>query len=266
VRFRNIAHGAPMIFRGSRALACALALSIVAVSLAACGGGSDSKSISASDKASGVTVSVAGDQVTLKRTAKSTAGSGATAGQVACTDDYTKLLKATAQPAPNQPWYSATLIAWPAANKQSTATLSHELKGDPDLCIAQTSDSNTQVVVYFSDKAKTGIQNAQAENTRNQQAAQASTALKAAAQAAVATVNKGSFPAAASIVQTVAGQGLYVREAANLSDVTQTGTMYVITGQTTTHKLVIALKDSKGAVQIATQGLKGSAKLATAKQ
>jgi hypothetical protein len=254
-----------MIFRRSRALACALSLSILAVLLAACGGGSGSKSISASDKASGITVSVAGDQVTVKRTAKSTAGTGATAGQVACTDDYTKLLKATAQPAPTQPWYSATLIAWPAASKQITATLSHELKGDPDLCIAQTSDSNTQVVVYFSDKAKTGVQNAQAANTRSQQAAQASTALKAGAQAAVATVDKGAFPDAASIVQAIAGQGLYVKQAADLSGATQTGTMYVITDRTTKQKVVVALKDDKGAVQTVTQGVKGSAKLATAK-
>ena len=46
---------------------------------------------------------------------------------------------------------------------------------------------------------------------------------------------------------------------------TQTGTLYVITGSTTTKKLVVALKDSKGAVQTATQGVKGSAKVATAK-
>jgi hypothetical protein len=256
-----------MIFRRSRALACASFVPILAVGVAACGGSdSTSDSKSASDSASGITVSVAGDQVTLKRTAKSTAGKGGTSGQVSCTDDYAKLVKSTAQPAPTQPWYSATLITWPAANKESTATLSHELEGDPDLCIAQTSDSSAQAIVYFNGKVKAGVQKLQADGMRNQQASQASTALKAAAQAAVATVSKGSFPAATSLVQTIGAQGLYVKQAADLSGVTETGTMYVITGRTTTKKLVVALKDTKGAVQTVTQGVKGSAKVATAKR
>jgi hypothetical protein len=257
-----------MTSRRSGALACASLLSVLAVGVAACGGGSSSSSgpKSATDQASGITVSVAGDQVTLKRTAKSTAGTGGTSGQVSCTDDYAKLVKATAQPAPTQPWYSATLITWPAANKESTATLSHELKGDPQLCIAQTADSSTQAIVYFNAKVKAGVQKLQADGMRNQQASQASTALKAAAQAAVATVSKGSFPAATTLVQTLSAQGLYVKQAADLSGVTETGTLYVITGQTTTKKLVAALKDAKGAVQTVTQGVKGSAKVSTAKR
>jgi hypothetical protein len=257
-----------MTSRRSGALACAPLLSVLAVGVAACGGGSSSSSgpKSATDQASGITVSVAGDQVTLKRTAKSTAGTGGTSGQVSCTDDYARLVNAKAQPAPTQPWYSATLITWPAANKASTATLSHALEGDPDLCIAQTSDSSAQAIVYFSDKVKSGVQKLQADGMRTQQASQASTALKAAAQAAVATVSKGSFPAAASLVQTISAQGLYVKQAADLSGVTQTGTLYVITGQTTTKKLVVALEDAKGAIQTVTQGVKGSAKVATAKR
>ena len=253
-----------MISRRSRALACASFLPVLAVGVAACGGGSSDPK-SATDQASGITVSVAGDQVTLKRTAKSTAGTAGTSGQVSCTDDYAKLVNAKAQPAPTQPWYSATLITWPAANKESTATLSHELKSDPELCIAQTSDSSAQAIVYFSATVKAGVQKLQADGMRNQQAAQASTALKAAAQAAVATVSKGAFPAASSLVQTIGAQGLYVKQAADLTGVTQTGTLYVITGRTTTKKLVVALKDSKGAVQTVTQGVKGSAKVATAK-
>jgi hypothetical protein len=255
-----------MTFRRSRALVCAFVLPVLAVGVAACGGGSGSNSDpkSATDQASGITVSVAGDQVTLKRTAKSTAGTGGTSGQVSCTDDYAKLVNAKAQPAPTQPWYSATLITWPAANKESTATLSHALKGDPDLCIAQTADSSAQAIVYFSDKVKTGVQKLQADGTRNQQAAQASAALKAAAKAAVATVSKGSFPAAATLVQAITAQGLYVKQAADLNGVTETGTMYVITGRTTSKRLVVALKDTKGAVQTVTQGVKGSAKVATA--
>jgi hypothetical protein len=255
-----------MTSRRSGALVCASLLSVLALGVAACGAGSGTSTPkSASDQASGMTISVAGDQVTLKRTAKSTAGTGGTSGQVSCTDDYAKLVKATAPPAPTQPWYSATLITWPAANKQSTATLSHELKGDPDLCIAQTSDQSTQVIVYFSGKVKTSVQKLQADNTRNQQASQASTALKAAAAAAVATVSTGAFPAATSLVQTISAQGLYVKQAADLKGVTETGTMYVITGSTTTKKLVVALKDTRGAIQTVTQGVKGSAKVATAK-
>jgi hypothetical protein len=251
-----------MTSRRFRALACASPLSVLAVAVA----GSSSDAKSATDQASGITVSVAGDQVTLKRTAKSTAGTGGTSGQVSCTDDYAKLVKAKAQPAPTQPWYSATLITWPAANKQSTATLSHELKGDPQLCIAQTADSSAQAIVYFDAKVKAGVQKLQADGLRNQQASQAATALKAAAQAAVATVSKGSFPAATTLVQTINAQGLYVKQAADLSGVTETGTMYVITGRTTTKKVVVALKDTKGAVQTVTQGVKGSAKVSTAKR
>jgi hypothetical protein len=255
-----------MSFRSPRALACVCSLSILAVGVAACGGSdSASQPKTASDQASGLTVTVAGDQVTLKRTAKSTAGTGGTSGQVSCTDDYTKLVKATTQPAPTQPWYSATLITWPAANKESTATLSHALKGDPDLCVAQTSDSSAQAIIYFSPAVKAGVQKLQADGTRRQQAAQASAALKSAAQAAVATVSKGAFPSAASLVQAITGQGLVIKQATDLDGVTETGTMYVITDSTTTKKLVIALKDSKGKVQTVTQGVKGAAKVTTAK-
>jgi hypothetical protein len=254
-----------MFFRSSRALACVCFLSILAVGVAACGGSdSASQSKTASDQASGLTVTVAGDQVTLKRTAKSTTGTGGTSGQVSCTDDYAKLVKATTEPAPTQPWYSTTLITWPAANKESTATLSHSLKGDPDLCIARTSDSSAQAIVYFSSKVKAGVQKVQADSTRTQQAAQPSTALKAAAQAAVATVSKDSFPSAASLVQAISAQGLVVKQAAALDGVTEAGTMYLITDRTTTKKLVVALKDTKGKVQTVTQGVKGAAKVTTA--
>jgi hypothetical protein len=247
-----------MSFRSWRARACVCVLFILAIGVAACGGSdSASKPKTARDDASGLTVTVAGDQVTLKRTAKSTTGTGGTSGQVSCTDDYAKLVKATTQPAPTEPWYSATLITWPAANKESTATLSHALKGDPDLCIAQTSD--------FSSDVKAGVQKLQADSTRTQQAAQASTALKAAAQAAVATVSKGSFPNAASLVQAITAQGLVVKQAAALDGVTESGTMYLITGRTTPKKLVVALKDSKGAIETVTQGVKGAAKVTTAK-
>jgi hypothetical protein len=258
----NGSYGGRMSFR-SRALPCALLLTVPALAVAACGSGPATKS--ASDAVSGLTVSLAGDQVTLKRSAKSTTGAGATAGQVACTDDYNKLLTAKAQPAPSLSWYAATLITWPATSKQTTATLSHKLKGDPDLCIAQTSDQSAQAILYFSAKAKAGVKKMQTNSARTQQATQASAALKAAAQAAVGALSKGSFPSAAKLVQTFTTQGLIAQQAAKIADVTEAGTLYILSTQTHPNKVVMALKDSKGTINTATQGTKGSPKLATRK-
>jgi hypothetical protein len=238
--FRRTAEGVAMTSWTSRALSCALSLPVLALGAAACGDGSTAEL--ASDEASGVSVSVAGDEVTLKRTADSTSGTDGAAGQVSCTDDYAKLAKATTEPAPTQPWYAATLITWPAANKESTATLSHELEGDVDFCIEEL----------------------QSDGTREQQAAQASAALKSAAQTAAGSASNGSFPAVASVVETITAQGFYVEQASDLGEVTETGTMYVITGQTTKKRLVVAIKNSKGAVKVATQNVKGSAKVRTA--
>jgi hypothetical protein len=80
----------------------------------------------------------------------------------------------------------------------------------------------------------------------------------------VSGVSKGAFPAAASIVQTITARGLVTKQAAALQDVSETGTVYVVADQTSTTKLVLALKDTKGTVHTATQGVKGSPKLATA--
>ena len=253
-----------MTFRGSSALVCAGILSTLVVGLAACGGGSaDAKS--ATDKASGVTVSVADDQVSVKRTAKSASGTGGTSATVSCTDDYTKLVKATGVPAPSQPWYATTLITWPAANKESKATLSHSLAGDPQLCIAQTSDSSAQVILYFNGKVKAGVTKLQTASAQQQQASQATPALQAAVQAAVGAANKGSFPAPSTLVPAITAQGLFVKPAANLGAVTDSGTVYVLTDQTTSKKVVLAIKDDKGKVQTATSGVKGTPKIATAK-
>jgi hypothetical protein len=114
------------------------------------------------------------------------------------------------------------------------------------------------VVLYFKAKVKSEI-------AREEQASQASSALRVAAQDAVATVSKGSFPAKTSIITAITAKGLYIKQAAQLSGVSQTGTIYLITSQTTTKKLVLALKSTKGTIQTATQGVTGSAKLATAK-
>src|ERR1700754_5265731 len=131
---------------GLRRVLSFLAGAALATGLAACGG-SDAPVRSATDKASGVTVSLAGDQVTLKRTSASASGKAGTAGQVSCTDDYAKLVKATEQPAPSLSWYAATLITWPDKAKSTTATLSHALTGAPQLCVAQSADQSTSVVV-----------------------------------------------------------------------------------------------------------------------
>jgi hypothetical protein len=252
-----------MFSRVSGALACASVISVSILGLTACGGGS-ARSTSASDAASGLTVTVAGNHVTLKRTAKSASGTGGTSGTVSCTDDYAKLVKATAVPAPTQPWYATTLITWPAAAKQSSATFSHGLKNDPQLCIAQTADSSAQVIIYFNSKVKSGVQKLQTDSARNQQAAQASQALQAAAQAAVGAVNKNAFPDVATLVQAMTAQGLYTKQAAGTAQVTEPGTIYVLTSKTTKTKLVAAMKDSKGKVQTVTSGVKGSPKLGTA--
>ena len=107
-----------MRLRDLRALALVSTLSAFALGVAACGGGGSSHTSSASDKPSGLTVDVAGDQVTLERSATSTAGTGGASGKIGCTDDFRKLIKATAEPAPTQSWYAATLITWPAASAE----------------------------------------------------------------------------------------------------------------------------------------------------
>lgn len=213
---------------------------------------------SASDKASGITVSVSGDKVTVRRSAASTAGTGGAAGQVACTTDYRKLATATAEPAPTLPWYAATLITWPAANAASTATLSHPLSRDPDLCIAESSASQTQVVLYFRPGVKTGIQ-------KLQQASQATAALTAAAGIAVTAKTKGAFPAPVALLKAISAQGLYDKSAADISAVTEIGTVYLIVGETTTKQVVLAMKGGNGVIHTATQALTGKPKLGTAK-
>jgi hypothetical protein len=252
-----------MSFRPSHALMCVAASSAVALGVSACGGGGGGASASASDKTSGVTVTVSDDQVKVKRTAKSSAGTGGTSATVSCTDDYAKLVKATAIPAPTQPWYATALITWPAANKESTATLSHGLKGAPQLCVVQTADSSASAVLYFTSKVKTAVAKLQTDSARSQQAAQATTALSSAAQAAVGTVSKSAFPAADTVVAAVTAQGLYAKKAATVSAVTDAGTIYIVSDKTTKKAVMLAIKDSKGTVHTATQGVKGSPKLAT---
>jgi predicted regulator of amino acid metabolism with ACT domain len=100
---------------------------------------------------------------------------------------------------------------------------------------------------------------------RQEQAAESSSALQDAAKAAVAVVSKGSFPAAASLVKAIAAKGLYVQQATELSDAKQTGTIYLVTSETTPKKLVLALKQTTDTIQTATQRVTGSAKLATTK-
>lgn len=162
---------------------------------------------SASDKQSGLSVSVAGDQVTVKRTQASGSGTAGKAGQVYCTDDYAKLMGAQEQPAPSLPWYAATLITWPDKAKQITATLSHALKGKPDLCVAQATDGSAQAIVYFDAKIKTAIETQQADATRQQQAASAEDALTSAASMAVTAIADDEFPAATELVSTLTSQG-----------------------------------------------------------
>jgi hypothetical protein len=172
---------------------------------------------------------------------------------VACTDDYAKLAKATTQPAPTQSSYASTLITWPAANEESTATLSQRARGRsrPLRCADLGFQRPGRRVLQR--QATGGIEDLQNDGTREQQAAQASSALKSAAQAAVAAVSEGSFPDTASLVETITAQGFCIEQATDLSEVKDTGTMYVVTSQTSKKRLVIALKNTKGAFKAATQ-------------
>jgi hypothetical protein len=248
-----------------RLAALVAVFSLLAVAIAACGGNNSGSKKSATDAASGLTVTVANDQVSLKRSAKSTSGKAGTSGTVSCTDDYAKLVKATAVPAPSQPWYATTLITWPDSAKETSAQLSHSLDHDPQLCVVQTADSSASAIVYFDAKAKAGVAKLQTDTARNQQAAQATAALQSAAQAALGAVSKSAFPEATTLLQAVTSQGLYAKSVAALTDVKDAGTIYVVTGKTTTKTLTLAIKDSKGVVHTATQGVKGSPKLATVK-
>jgi hypothetical protein len=249
-----------------RLAASVVAFSLVALLLAACGGSSSGSKKSASDRATGLTVSVSDDQVSLARAAKSTSGTGGTSGTVSCTDDYAKLAKASATPAPTQPWYATTLITWPAAGKSTTAKLSHSLKSDPQLCIAQSADQSASAVIYFDAKTKAGVTKLQTDSAKTQQATQATQALKSGAQAALGAVSNKAFPTSGdTLVAAITSSGLYVKSVPSLSGVTEAGTMYVITGDTTKSSLELALKDSRGVVNTATEGVSGSPKLSTAK-
>jgi hypothetical protein len=244
-----------------RLAATVAAFTLVAVLIAACGANSSSGKQSATDKASGLTVTVTDDHVSLKRTAKSTAGTGGTSATVSCTDDYAKLVKATAVPAPSESWYATTLITWPAGGKESSARLSHKLDGDPQLCVAQTSDSSASAVVYFDPKVKAGLEKVQTDGARKQQAAQATAALQSAARAAVGAVSTSAFPDAATLVQAITAQGLYAKPVATAADAKDTGTVYVITSKTTKKTVSLVVKDGKGKAHTATQGVKGSPKV-----
>ncbi len=239
----------------SAAVAAALALS-------ACGGGEEH---SASDKASGMTVAIKGDEVTLKRTGKSESGTGGKAGQVSCTVDYAKLAKASELPNPDTDWYAATLITWPDKGKETSARLSHELEGKPDLCIAQASDSSSSVVVYFDSKVKAGVEKIQDDQARTQQAEQAEAALQSASQMAVSVVADKKFPAVDTVVTSLTGQGLIAKKAATSDAVTETGTVYVVMDETSDKQVVLAIKGKDGKVTTATQKTTGSPKISTAK-
>src|SRR3954468_2798273 len=260
-----MAHPEAMFSRTSGAMASAVVLSALTLTVTACGGDSGGKSASAPDKTSGLTVTVKDDQVSLKRSAKSPAGTAGTSATVSCTDDYTKLVKATAVPAPSQPWYATTLITWPDKSKETSARLSHGLEGDPQVCVAQTADSAASAVLYFNDKARTAVKALQVKDSQTKQAAQASAALQAAAQAATGAASSGSFPKSSDLVAALTQQGLYAKEAATTGAATETGTIYVIADKTTGKRVVLAIKDGSGKVQTATQGVTGSPKIATAK-
>lgn len=149
---------------------------------------------------------------------------------------------------------------------QGEARLSHALKGDPQLCVVQTADSSASAVVSFSTKVKDAVTRLQTDGSRSQQAAQATAALRAGAQAAAGTASKQAPAGADDLVAAITAQGIYARKAASLAAVTETGTLYVVSDRTTTKTATLALMDTKKVVHTATQGVSGSPKLATAKE
>lgn len=238
-----------------------LAVAAATLTLAACGEETPATH-AASDEESGLGVSVAGDQVTIKRTQASESGTGGKAAQVYCTDDYAKLMSAQEAPAPSLPWYAATLITWPEKAKSTTATLSHALASKPDLCVAQASDGAAQAIVYFDEQVKAGVEKQQADAAREQQAASAEQALSSAAQLAVSAIaDEDAFPAAAELATALEAQGMIVDTAADKAAATETGTLYVLTDDTTDKQVTFAIKDADGKVSTATQKRTGDPKI-----
>jgi hypothetical protein len=230
-------------------------LGAFAFGAAACG---SSKSSSATNATDGVTISVAGDKVTLKRSPTSSTGTGGEAGEVACTTDYRQLAAATIEPAPTDPWYAATLITWPQVGQSSTARLSHSLSGTPDLCIAEMSDHSAQAVVYFRPGVQTGVE-------ETQQEAQPSSVLQAVAATAKDRVKKNALPTLAVLASSLKAEGMFVTTAKTVAGVREPGALYLITGKSTPKVVVAAIMDNTGTVQTVTQGVTGKAKLATVK-
>ena len=105
----------------------------------------------------------------------------------------------------------------------------------------QTADSSASAVIYFSTKVKAAVTKIQTDSSRTQQAAQATAALKAGAQAAAGTVSKKAFAGADDLVAAVTAQGLYTKKAATLADVTEAGTVYVVADQTTKTTATLAI-------------------------
>jgi hypothetical protein len=238
-----------------RRASLAFVLLLVVLGAAACGGSSDkttTKGIAstATDAAQGITVTVKGDQVTLGRSASSTAGKGGYAGQVACTDDYAKLAVSKREPAPSEPWYAATLITWPAQGTSETATLSHTLKGFPDLCVAEMSDLSARSVVYFHPGVKDDL-------NKLQQSVEPERVLQAASSLALATVSGKEFPGAADIVSALESQNFFATQAPTIAGATDAGAVYVIAGESDPKTLVLAIKDSGGVVRVARQPATG---------
>jgi hypothetical protein len=233
-----------------------LLLLCVALGAAACGGGGNSTSTTkstfstATDAAQGITINVDGDQVTLKRSKTSTAGKGGYAGQVACTDDYAKLAVSKREPAPSEPWYAATLITWPAQGEAQTATLSHALKGFPDLCVAEMSDLSVRSIVYFHPGLKDDL-------NKLQQSVEPTRVLQAASSLALATVSKSKFPSAADIVTALNSQNFFTTQTPTVAGVTDVGAVYVIASESDPDTLVLAMKDANGTVHLAKQPAKG---------
>ena len=103
---------------------------------------------------------------------------------------------ATAAARAERPWYAATLIKWPdKAQVDHGDALAQPHRRHPILCIAQSSDEQTSVVMYF-ERGRQGDDReaADQQGSVTSRPARSTQALKGAAQAAVAARGRRQVP------------------------------------------------------------------------
>ena len=128
-------------------------------------GAEEPQTRSASDKASGMTVSIAGDQVTLKRSSVERVRHRRRGGPDLL---HRRLHQARRRPRRSprraQPWYAATLITWPDKAKTTTATLSHSSPATPTCASRSPATSRPRSSCTSSPDIKATIEKQQIDH------------------------------------------------------------------------------------------------------